>query len=210
MRSEILRKTLHTICAVSILLLLRTFDTWYEAALAVAAFTLAVYPILAVLERFPLYRRILAERRSGEVKMSLILLSLTMVILIVVFWGWLGAGWKYTIVVAVAAWGFGDAAAALVGKMCGRHRIEHRLVEGKKTIEGTLAMYGMSCLAVFVTTMVYAVGPWYLCFVIALLVAPVCAIVELLSRWGMDTVTVPLSAAISTFAFMSLLTFLRM
>lgn len=208
MRSEIVRKTLHIMYVLSILLALRSFSAWYHAALAIASFALVVCPILPFIERFPLYKRILAERRSGEVKTRLVEVTLMSVILIAVFWGWLGSGWKYTIAVAVAAWGFGDAAAALVGKACGRHRIRHRIIEGKKTVEGTLAMYAVSCLAVFVTTMVYAAAPWYHCLAVALLVAPVCAAVELLSRRGVDNITVPFSAAISTVALISLFTFL--
>jgi len=206
--SELFRKILHTICFMSVLLLLNVFGTWYMAVLAVLTFALIVYPILALVERFPLYGRFFAERKSGEVKMSLILAYLMIIVLTAVFWGWMGTSWKYVIVVAVMAWGYGDAAAALVGKAYGRHYIKHRLVEGKKTVEGTLSMFAVSWLAIFITTMMYAVEPWYLCLAIALLVAPVCALVELFSRRGTDTITVPFSAAISIFALVSFFTFL--
>ncbi len=204
MKSELLRKILHTICIMLILLLLNMFSAWYEAVLAVIVFVLIVYPILVLFEHHPLYGKFFAERRNGEVKMSLILVSLMVIILIVVFWGLMGTGRKYTIFIAVMAWGFGDAAAALVGKFFGSHYIEHRLVEGKKTVEGTLAMFAVSWLVIFVTSMIYTAMSWYMCFVIALLVAPVCTFVELFSRRGTDTMTVPFSAAILIFLIISL------
>ncbi|NLY18439.1 MAG: hypothetical protein GX045_05730 [Clostridiaceae bacterium] len=171
-------------------------------------FTFIAYPVLTLAERIPQYGSIFSERNKGEVKMSLLLLSLMVIVLITVFWGLLGPGWKYIITVAVMVWGLGDAAAALVGKAFGRHFIEHRMIEGKKTVEGTLAMFTLSSLAVFVTTLVYKIAPWYLCLVIALLVAAVCTVVELFSLRGSDTITVPLSAAVSTFIIVSVISYL--
>jgi len=98
----------------------------------------------------------------------------------------------------------GDAAAALVGKSIGRRRIEHRFVEGKKTVEGTCAMLAFSFLGVFAAMAAGSSQPWYCCLAIAAVVAPICAIVELFSMRGMDTVTVPLSAAASTYGAVAL------
>ena len=107
--------------------------------------------------------------------------------------------------VAVLAWGYGDASAALVGKLYGRHYLEHRFIEGKKTIEGTLVMFAVSALTIFVTTTIFAGLSLQICLLVALGVAPVCAIVELFSRSGSDTITVPCSAAFATFMIMSIL-----
>jgi len=200
---ELFRKMLHVLCAMSIFLLINLFRTWHTAALALITFAFLVYPILALVERFPFYTKFFSERNKGEVKMSLIQVCLMMLVLTTVFWGLLGAGSKYIIVVGVMAWGFGDAAAALIGKAFGRHFIKHRLVEGKKTVEGTMAMFAFAGIAIFITTSLYAAAPWYHCIVIAALVAPVCAVVELFSRRGIDTITVPVSAAFSTFAVIS-------
>ncbi len=204
--SELRRKALHLGCVFAISILLHALTSWHALVVGVSLFALGVYPILGLLERFPQYGRFFAQRRSGEVKMSLILLCLMIAILTIVFWGWLGTAWKYIIFVGVMAWGYGDAAAALVGKAFGRRYIVHRLVDGKKTVEGTLAMLVVSFVAVFVTTTIYSAAPWYLCLLVALLVSPVCAAVELCSRRGTDTITVPLSAAFSTFVLIFLFT----
>jgi dolichol kinase len=102
------------------------------------------------------------------------------------------------------AWGFGDAAAALVGKAFGRNRILHPRIEGAKTYEGTLAMIVVAGLAIFLTLLVYAGQPWKVSLTVAALVAPVSATVELFSNRGMDTLTVPLSVAFLVLHLMSL------
>jgi phytol kinase len=82
-----------------------------------------VYPLLALVERSTLYKRIAVERECGEFKRSLGIVQLSLALLITIFWGLLGIDWQYVAVAAVMAWGFGDAAVALVGKKFGRRKI---------------------------------------------------------------------------------------
>lgn len=205
---EIVRKLLHLLATLSIFPLLKLFSAWYMSVLAALLFVVIFYPILMLVERSPLYKRVAVERANGEFKSSLIIVEFSLATLIFVFWGLLGIDWQYVAVVAVMAWGFGDAAAALVGRAFGRRRIYHPRIEGSKTIEGTLAMFVVAGLAIFFTLLVYAGQPWYVCTAVALLVAPVCAAVELFSRRGMDTLTVPLSAAFAILPIMLFFSFL--
>jgi dolichol kinase len=205
---EPIRKVYHLVITLSIFPLVTLFDAWYMAVLAVILFILIVYPILARVERSALYRRIAVERRGGEFKSSLVVVQASMALLIIVFWGLLGAEWKYVAVVAVMAWGFGDAAAALVGKKFGRRCIRHPRIEGTKTLEGTHAMYVTAALAVFLTLLAYAGQSWQVSLAAAVLVAPVCAFVELFTNRGMDTLTVPISTGLAVLSVMSLLAFL--
>ncbi len=199
---EIMRKTYHMVIPVSIFPLLTFFSTWYAAVLAALMLALVIYPILALMERFSFYKRIAVERSAGEFKRSLIIVQLSIATLIFIFWGLLGEEWKYIVVVAIMAWGLGDAAAALVGKALGRHRIQHPLIEGAKTVEGTLAMYIVAGVAIFFTLLTYAEQPWPVSLTVAALVAPVSAIVEVFSHRGMDTLTVPLSTAFAILPLM--------
>ncbi len=198
--SEVSRKTLHLICTMSVFVFLNAFKNWYIAVLAAIAFILVVYPILSLFENFKMYKLFLSERKGGEVKRSMILAIGMIAILITIFWGWAGRDWKYIIIVAVMAWGFGDAAAALIGKSVGRNFIKAPLVDGKKTFEGTFSMLIVSFLAIYVTTLVYDVAPWHICMIIAFIAAPVSAIVELISHNGCDTLTVPISTGVLVFA----------
>lgn len=201
---ELFRKLLHTACFSSVLVLLYAFDTWYLAMLTAIVFALVLYPVITYAERFPKIMELLIQRKSGEIKLSLLTVFLMMAVLIAVFWGLMGEQWKFIIIVSVMAWGFGDAAAALVGKAFGRNPIKHRWVEGTKTREGSIAMYLVSAIAIFVCLLIYTSFPWYLCLAGAVLVAPICAIVELISHNGMDTITVPLATAFPVFSLMIL------
>jgi phytol kinase len=193
---EIVRKFQHVAYALSIFLLLDLFSSWYIAIGAASALVVVAYPVLYLTEKTALYKRLLVERRSerGELRRQLLLVQLSFAILILIFWGVLGTHWQYLAGVAVMGWGFGDAAAALVGKALGRRRIIHSMVEGAKTREGTLAMIICAGTALFLSLIFYGGLPWHTSLVLALIVAPVCGIVELFSRRGVDTITVPLAA----------------
>ena len=205
---EITRKMYHLVITLSIFPLLKLFSTWYMAVIAVFTFVIIIYPILTLVEGSSLFKRIAVEREGGEFKQSLIIVQISIALLIFVSWGLLGLDWQYIAVVAILAWGFGDAAAALVGKAFGRRRIEHPWIEGAKTYEGTFAMFLVAGLTIFFTLQVYADLSWFVSLPVALIVAPVSATVELFSRRGMDTLTVPLSAAVSILILLLLLSFI--
>lgn len=189
---EVFRKMLHFILLGSSFIYVYAFNTWWLAALAAAAFMVVVYPILAIGERLLSFTQLLIERKPGEIKRSLIVASLTYAILIVLCWG--GLGQKYLVIAAVLGWGTGDAAAALVGKRFGRRYVEGPFVEGRKSLEGTAAMFVVSFIAVLVVLVANGVLPWYAYAPTAAVTALVCAIVELYIKDGMDTITCPLAA----------------
>lgn len=194
---EITRKMYHMVIALSILPLTMLFRAWYMAVFAVLAFLGLVYPILTLVERSAVYQRFSVERNQGEFKSSFIVVQLSIALVIAIFWGGLGSEGRYLAVVAILAWGFGDAAAALVGKTVGRRRIRHPWVDGKKTYEGTLAMYLVAGLAILFTLRFYGSHNWLTSLAVAALVAPISAAVELVSRRGMDTITVPISSGLT-------------
>ena len=199
---ELFRKILHLVCVLSVFVYVYAFVTWYLAALTALGFAIVLYPVITFAERYPKFMKVLSERKKGEIKKSLMIVHLMVAGLITIYWGWMGDTWKYIIIVAVMAWGFGDAAAALVGKAWGRRKINHRWVDGNKTIEGTLAMYFVSGFAILLTLIVYSGQPLPLLLLVTSAVAPICAIVELISHNGMDTITVPFSAAIPAFVLL--------
>jgi dolichol kinase len=197
---EWIRKTQHVVYALSLFLMLRLFTRWYWAILGGASLIAVAYPVLLGLERSPRFRRLFVSRpgERGELRRQLLTVQVTFALLILVFWGLLGYHWHHVAVAAVMAWGFGDAAAALAGQAFGRRRIVHRLIEGTKTYVGTFAMAAAAAPALFLTLMFYGGQPWYTCLTVATVVAPACAVVELFSRRGTDTLTVPLAAAALT------------
>lgn len=196
--NELARKFQHVSYALSIFILLEMFSSWYMAIAAAFLLVLLAYPVLILLEKTSNYKKFLTDRtpKGGELRKSMLYVQISFAILIFFFWGVHGDKWQYVIAVAVMAWGFGDAAAALVGKAFGRRRIIHSLVEGAKTLEGTSAMIVVATLATFITLLFYVDLSWYLSLLISAIVGPICGVVELFSRRGTDTLTVPLTAAV--------------
>lgn len=198
---EVIRKIQHVGYSMSIFILLQLFSTWYFAIGAAFLLVLLAYPVLYLLERTPFYKKLLVTRASqgGELRKQLLMVQLSFALLIFLFWGILGIKWQYMVAVAVMAWGFGDAAAALIGKFFGKRHVIHRWIEGAKTKEGALAMMITAFLAIFLTLLIYGGISWYLSLLVALFAAPICGLVELFSKKGTDTLTVPLAAAAMVF-----------
>jgi len=193
---ELVRKMQHIAYSMSIFLLLHLFSSWYVAIAAAFLLVLVAYPALLLMERFPWYRRLFVDRgRGGELRKQLLYVQLSFALLIFVFWGLLGVRWYYVTAVAVMGWGFGDAAAALVGKAWGRRHIFLPLVESAKTCEGTVAMTLVAAVAFFLTMWLYGGHPWHVSLIVALVAAPFAGVVELFSRRGLDTLTVPFTSA---------------
>lgn len=191
--TEVFRKLLHTILLCSLIVWTHAFQTWWIASLSALVFIAIVYPVLSLAERLSFYSELLTERKSGEVKHSLVVVFIMFAILNSICWGWLNERWL--VIACICAWGFGDAAAALVGKKYGRHYLEGKLIEGRKSVEGTFAMFTVSFISVLVVLLINANLAWYISLITAVLTAAACSVVELYTRNGMDTITCPFAAA---------------
>ena len=189
---ELFRKILHCIVLGSLPVFLTAFDFWWMAAVEAVAFALVVFPVLAILERVPGFSRLTTERKHGELKNSLLLVFFMYALVIGICWGWLQD--RYLVLASVYAWGFGDAAAALVGKQFGRHKIPWKCADGKKSFEGSGAMLATSFVSVLVILLLRGGLSLADSLVISLLVALAAALAELCSKNGNDTVICPLSA----------------
>lgn len=191
--SEVFRKLLHIILLCSLIVWLYVFRTWWIASLTTLVFIAIVYPLLCLAENLKCYSEMLTQRKDGEIKLSLILVFTMFSVLNSICWGFLGKRWL--VLACIVSWGFGDAAAALVGKKYGRHHLEGRLIEGRKSLEGTLAMFVVSFISVLIILLINVNVAWYINLTISALTATVCSLVELFTRNGMDTVTCPFAAA---------------
>lgn len=203
---EVIRKFQHIAYSMSIFLVLHLFSAWY-AAIAASFLLVAIgYPALLALERTRWYNRAFADRATGggEFRSSLLAVQGTFAVLIAVLWGGFGARWVPVIGVAVMGWGFGDAAAALIGKWRGKRRVLLRWVDGAKTWEGFGSMVAFAAVAITLTLLLYARAPWYRSLAIGVLVSPLCGFAELLSRKGTDTIVVPIVAATTITPLMAL------
>jgi len=191
--SVIFRKLLHFVAFSSVVLMMYAAESWMAACLTSVLFALVVYPILHALEGQSWFASLLTEKKPGEIKKSLLLLFLSQAGLIALCWGLLGH--PELMAAATLTWGFGDTAAAWVGKRFGRHHIALPHADHKKTWEGSAAMALTSFVACLVTLSVASPLPMGRCLLYALAAAPVSAGSELFSHEGNDTVAVPYCVA---------------
>ncbi len=96
------------------------------------------------------------------------------------------------VIASVLMMGFGDGLAALIGSRFGKHG--YSFIGGKKSVEGTLTMFLVSLLILFI---LYSEGPWYMVLAVALL----STVLENLTPLGFDNITVPLISAFALGAF---------
>ena len=194
MPREVFRKLLHAVAFCSGVVLAYSADDWRAAAIACALFAVAVYPVLALAERWRGYADIFNQRRSGEVKTSLLLLFGVSAVAIAFCWG--AAGQRVLVLATLLTWGFGDAAAGLVGRRYGRRPVGLPLADPKKTREGTLAFAGVAFVTCCVTLAFASGYPVAAILAGSAFSALVGAYVEAVSRNGIDTVTVPVAIAL--------------
>lgn len=191
---EIFRKTLHFVLLGSIFIFTFSFDRWYVAALASLIFEIIVYPCLAVAEKLKRFSEITTERKKGELKASLLLVFTMFAFVISVCWGIFHD--KILVIASILAWGVGDAFVALIGKKFGRHKIKNRHTDGKKSYEGTFAMFASSFVTVTVVMTLHGGLTPAGYIIIPLVTAAISAIAELYSKNGLDTVICPVAAMI--------------
>ncbi|SFG02812.1 Dolichol kinase [Lachnospiraceae bacterium C7] len=185
---ELYRKMLHMVSVFSIMPIVIPTKHWISAVLICALFITEAYlgTKLTNIEKGVGMK----QRSAGEQQRSMMLLYGTYMLLILIGWGLFNQKW--IVVLSVLAWGVGDAAAALVGKKFGKHKLSGKYIEGTKSVEGTVAMFAVSFVSVFALYLRHSSmsTSWFVvlvCFWIAVL----SALVELFSKHGLDTIACP-------------------
>lgn len=142
------------------------------------------------------------ERKHGEFKSSLLLAFSMLAVCNSVCWGFFGD--KYFGIACMYAWGVGDAFAALVGKRFGRHKITWKYADGKKSIEGSLAMFVTSAMAVACVLLAHdhLTLPAYI--VIPIAGSAASTLVEMVTKDGRDTIYCPMAAMLVMVPLMAL------
>lgn len=190
--NELFRKLLHFVLLGSFPFFVFTFESWQAAALTAVVFAVAVYPVLMCMEKLKAYSAFTTERKKGELKTSLLLVFGMFAAVITVCCGWLGDPWLA--LASVYAWGIGDAFAAIIGKKFGKHKLHWKYIDGRKSLEGTAAMFLTSALSVTLILLLRGGLPAAGYAVIPVVTGAVSAAVELYSKNGMDTVFCPFAA----------------
>ena len=199
----IFRKLLHVVAFGSSAWIVIEAASWQAASLTMVLFALVVYPLLAIAEDVvPAYDDVFVQKRPGEIKRSLLLLFIGEAVVVAIGWGL--AGERAIAAAAILMWGEGDAAAALVGIYLGRNVVRLPIADGKKTWEGTCAMFVTALVCGFlIFTVLKGVEP-AVALAACAPTSAIAALVELASKDGNDTVWVPL-ATVAVLSLFSLL-----
>ena len=191
---ELFRKILHFILLGAYIPLVFAFEKWWMSAIFASSLIVILFPALFLAEKIPMFSSFVNERKKGEFKSSMVLAVGMMAFSVAVCWGLFGD--KYLVLASIYAWGIGDALAALVGKRFGKHKIKWKVADGKKSIEGSLAMFFCALVSVFTVLLVRGGLPMPICIATAVLAAIVCTASELCAKNGLDTVVCPVSAMV--------------
>lgn len=194
MADEVFRKLLHCILLGSLAVWVMVFSKWWSVALSAIIFAIVIYPLLYLAEKIKGYSQVMTERKQGELKSSLLLVFLMFAVVVAVCWGWMGD--RLLVLASIYAWGFGDAAAALIGKRFGKHKINSKFIRGRKSLEGTLSMFVVSFVSVLIILIVRGGISWWGYILSAGVTAVVSAVVELYTPNGLDTITCPIAAMV--------------
>lgn len=197
---EVIRKSYHIACSLSIFILIRLFDHWYAAAISSAIpFALGVLAIL-IGRKIPSLAGMRIDRHAGgnELLRQVLSAQTVFVLLVTVCWGVLGPSWKHHAAVGLVAWGFGDAFAAIVGRRFGKRKVACPAFDTNKTVEGSSAGAVAAFLAIFVTLWLLSGLPWYATIGVSAALAVVTSLLELVSKKGLDNLLIPLGVAVSS------------
>ena len=189
---ELFRKLLHFVLLGAYIPLVFAFSTWWMAALLVTVLIGVLYPVIGLAEKIPLFSSFVNQRKDGEFKNSMVLALTVMALSTSICWGIFGD--RYLVLACVYAWGVGDAFAALVGKRFGKHKIGLPFADRRKSVEGSVAMFVTSAVAVWVVLLLRGGLGVGACVLTAAAASAVSTFVELCSKDGHDTFTCPAAA----------------
>lgn len=195
-KDYVFRKLLHIVAFTSVLPLVFSTQIWWIAVAVEILFLIVVIIALHFLENFSFYKSLFIEKAKHEVILSFIALFGLISVLLTVFWGLLGREHLYIAVGAIMAWGPGDAVAAIIGKTHGGHKLQGKLIEGVKSMEGSIGMAVTSFLCLLPILLTMSELSFGVALVAALIIAPLASLTELFTKGGWDTVTVPIVSAL--------------
>lgn len=203
--AEYARKTYHVMAALSMFVLLYLFENWWASIASISLLLILAYLGAPLLRKIPAFDRIRRFTQRGEIRRQILSLLGVFILMISIFWGIGGPGLRYCAAAGAAAWGLGDAAAAIIGRRFGKKRRMPGLFDPEKTAEGTYAMMAAAFVGVFVTLTLFAPTPVGVNLLASVVLAGVSATVELMSRRGWDTLTVPLATALVCWPLLTVL-----
>jgi len=166
----------------------------YGSVLLFERRTFAIIPPLAfvAINAFSYWQGTFKAMETGEKgQLGTIYFPISFVALVWMLWGW-----PHLLVASLMPMTWGDALAAVVGRRIGRRH--YTVLGSTRSLEGSVVMFLASWVATLVPLMLLAPGPVNLVAAAgtAAVVALGAMVVEAVSPWGIDNLTVPAISAL--------------
>ena len=191
--SFVFRKLLHMVAFTCVTLMILRSGSWQAASLTSVLIALVFYPVLAIFEKESWYPSLLVEKEPGEIRKSLVMFFFMFAGIAAVCWGVFQK--PDVCAQAILMWGTGDAAAALIGIPFGKHKVKLRPADGKKSWEGSAAMFIVSFGVGLALMLALGSSGAGRSVISALAAALAGAATELFSPSEYDTISVPVVIA---------------
>ncbi|BAZ09229.1 phosphatidate cytidylyltransferase [Calothrix sp. NIES-4071] len=193
-KPDLTRKFVHIGAGMWIFGILLLFNTWQIGIVPFVSF---------IFVNFILYRyKVIRALDSSNTSPGTVYFTISVTLLFAVFWRPLTFDQVPIAVAGLMVMTWGDALAALIGKHYGKHK--YQFGQSIKSLEGSAVMFVVSTIVIFIVLKFLPgslLSPnslqwemWKLVFV-SLLSAGVATVVEAISPYGTDNLTVPLVAA---------------
>ncbi|MTI46452.1 DUF92 domain-containing protein [Sporosalibacterium faouarense] len=158
-------------------------------------------PILFIILNYISYKKSVfksMERNESKADLGTIYFPVSLLFLIILTWknGLLGNNLKYIGAVGILVMGYGDGFAAIIGKKLGKNKI--KIYNNVKSLEGSITMFILSYL-VALLILIFSNGYSFKILAISFILAVIATVVEALTPWGLDNLTVPLITALSAY-----------
>jgi phytol kinase len=179
------RKFIHIAVGMISIPTVLMFQSLYWAIIPPLAFIVINY----LDYRFGLIQAMMSSNRSN---LGTVYFPISFAVILAVFWGnpSMPTTHPHLIVAALMPMTWGDALAAVVGERIGRHR--YTILGHTRSLEGSATMWVVSALATWLALGDLSSSAAY----IAIIAAWGATLVEAISPWGIDNLTVPAVSAL--------------
>lgn len=179
--TEFTRKLIHISVGMWAFGTVLLFEHWYFAIIP---------PLSFVVLNYISYRRdIFKSVETGEKgNLGTVYFPISFAIIICLFWTR-----PHLLAASLMPMTWGDALAAILGRRYGQRK--YSILGSTRSVEGSLAMFLFSWLSTFLALLLLSPLGWQACFLYALALAVFATLVEALSPWHIDNLTVPLLSA---------------
>ncbi len=161
------------------------FERWYMAIIP---------PLSFILINYISYRReTFKAMETGEKgNLGTVYFPLSFSVIIFLFWQQ-----PHLLVASLMPMTWGDALAAVLGSRYGQFC--YTILGSTRSLEGSVAMFLFSLVAAFLALWIFPPLTWGVSLLYALIAAAVAALVESVTPWHLDNLTVPLVSALTLY-----------